>query len=272
MPTPTLFSIAIEPLLLKEASAIFAQAGLTPEQAILMLLERTAREGAIPLKKSRARHRAAPQVQSGLFKQTNLFDGLYDEPASPRASAQSPASSTSGEVESLSPTSLSSLLARDAQRLAKQQLDEEEDDESHGAWDADAVLIPNLSTLSALQDAQARLCWRARQREETTREEVPIFFRDANGPKLLIESKLFYKDKAQISRAPNMAAIVKALEALFDQITVGQVPAGARPLYGNESVFWAPLGEAFPRLGIIYEAHEDDVCLIRYGLMSELFG
>ena len=241
---------------------MLAQAGLTPEQAIVLLLERTAREGAIPLKKSRPRHRATPQVQSGLFKQSNLFDCLYEESTPATEACPSPSE------RSLNATSLSTLLARDAQRLAQQQKVEEDP----APWDEHAVLVPNLSTLSALQDAQARLCWRARQREETSPEEVPILFRDPQGPKLLIESKLFYKDKAQISRAPNMADIVKALEVIFDQITVGKLPAGARPLYGNDTVFWAPLGEAFPRLGIIYEAHDDDVCLIRYGLMSELFG
>ena len=100
---------------------MLAGAGLTPEGVIRQLLERTAREGVVPLRKGRARPKRTDGGDAGAhFVQGDLF--ARPDPAEPFYSFNPPA--------------------------AKPE-----------------TLLPSLVTLRALQDAQAKLRWRERERE-----------------------------------------------------------------------------------------------------------
>lgn len=52
---------------------VLAQDGLTPEGVIRLILERTACEGALPIKKTKARRHRAEAVCPGLFVQGDLW-------------------------------------------------------------------------------------------------------------------------------------------------------------------------------------------------------
>ena len=54
------FTITLDELDARLAAEVLAQNGLTPEGVIRLIFERTAREGALPIKKTKSRrHRAA---------------------------------------------------------------------------------------------------------------------------------------------------------------------------------------------------------------------
>ena len=115
------FTITLDEIEAGKAAEVLAGAGLTPEGVIRQLLERTAREGVVPLRKGRARPKRTDGGDAGAhFVQGDLF--ARPDPAEPFYSFNPPA--------------------------AKPE-----------------TLLPSLVTLRALQDAQAKLRWRERERE-----------------------------------------------------------------------------------------------------------
>ena len=68
------FTIALDEIEAAKAAEVLAQAGLTPEGVIRMLFERTAREGAVPLRRGRARlKKTAGDGVDGHYVQGDLF-------------------------------------------------------------------------------------------------------------------------------------------------------------------------------------------------------
>ena len=114
------FTITLDEIEAGKAAEVLAGAGLTPEGVIRQLLERTAREGVVPLRKGRARPKRTDGGDAGAhFVQGDLF--ARPDPAEPFYSFNPPA--------------------------AKPE-----------------TLLPSLVTLRALQDAQAKMRWRERER------------------------------------------------------------------------------------------------------------
>jgi hypothetical protein len=130
-------------------------------------------------------------------------------------------------------------------------------------------LRPSLITIASLQDAQAMLRWRERERSA----EAGELLADAAGKPLdLLETKQFRLDKALIVSSPQRAAIIAALDAVFTELTAGRTPAEAQPLEGGESEY-LPLrvqGLETGSLGLIYQKGTAEICLVRYGEPSSL--
>lgn len=130
-------------------------------------------------------------------------------------------------------------------------------------------LRPSLITIASLQDAQAMLRWRERER---TAEAGELLADAAGKPLELLETKQFRLDKALIVSSEQRAAIIAALDAAFTELTAGRTPAESKPLEGGESCY-LPLrvqGLAPGSLGIIYEKGAAEICLVRYGAPSSL--
>lgn len=217
------FTITLDELEARRATEVLTEAGLTPEGVIHLLLERTAREGAIPLKKSRAtKKRRTEAACPGLFTQGDLF-AAFEEP----------------HVAPL---------------------------EEEPAAPVDTTLHPSLPTIASLQEAQAKLRWRARERESA---EGQALFGLADQPLELLETKQFRLDKSTIIGDPRRPAIISALEKLFTEITTRQTPSGLRPIEKGESVY-VPIAIEGDPLGLIYEVGEGEICLVRYGAPQAL--
>ena len=209
------FTITLDELDARLAAEVLAQDGLTPEGVIRLILERTAREGALPIKKTKGRRHRAEAVCPGLFVQGDLW--AEDEP------------SDSNPATAVEP--------------------------------ADTKLRPSLITMNALQEAQAKLRWRARERASAEGGSL----RPVDGAPLeLLETKQFRFDKSSIVGDARRPAIIQALEALFTEITERRTPAGALPVDTTDCLY-VPVAVDGDSLGIIYEAGEGEVCLVRYG-------
>lgn len=216
------FTIALDEIEAAKAAEVLARAGLTPEGVIRMLFERTAREGAVPFRRGRARLKKTdgPDV-AGHFVQGDLF-------ARP---------------------------------------DPEESGYSFNPPPAEPqTLLPSLTTLRALQDAQAKLRWRERERESA---EGAMLKPAPGAPLELLETKQFRLDKSLIVSDPRRTAIIAELEALFTEITNRRAPADLRPV-GNGDSLYAALGIAGSALGLIYQVGECEICLVRYGTPESL--
>lgn len=213
--------ITLDDLQADAALAVIAQSGLTPEQLFVYILERTAREGALPIRKTRARRKKPDAAIPGVFRQGSLFDDTPD--ALPDDPFEAPVRDTS--------------------------------------------LKANLITIRALQDAQAMLHWRARERRANPNSTA--LARKAGDPRELIETPRFKEEKTQIFNSPERPAIIAALEAAFTDLTQGRTPAGALPVQG-ESARLVVLGGLKTPVAFIYEGNDDDVCLVRYGTPAEL--
>lgn len=216
------FTIALDEIEAAKAAEVLAQAGLTPEGVIRMLFERTAREGAVPLRRGRARlKKTAGDGVDGHYVQGDLF-------ARP---------------------------------------DPEESGYSFNPPPAEPqTLLPSLATLRALQDAQAKLRWRERERDSA---EGAMLKSAPGAPLELLETKQFRLDKSLIVGDPRRTAIIAALEALFTEITNRRTPADLRPV-GNGDSLYAELGIGGARLGLIYQRGECEICLVRYGTPESL--
>ena len=71
------FSITLDELEARRAAEVLHESGLTAEGVIRLLLERTAREGTLPIRKTRSRVQRQPAAAiPGLFVQGDLFSSL----------------------------------------------------------------------------------------------------------------------------------------------------------------------------------------------------
>lgn len=141
------------------------------------------------------------------------------------------------------------------------------EDDDHGSDPAvsaeptDTKLRPSLITMNALQEAQTKLRWRARERASTEGDSLlPV----AGAPLELLETKQFRFDKSAIVGDPRRPAIIQALEALFTEITERRRPVGALPIDTTDCLYVPVAVEGDP-IGIICEAGEGEICLVRYG-------
>ena len=125
---------------------------------------------------------------------------------------------------------------------------------------------PSLPTIASLQEAQAKLRWRARERESA---EGQALFGLADQPLELLETKQFRLDKSTIIGDPRRPTIISALEILFTEITTRQTPSGLRPIEKGECVY-VPIAIEGDPLGLIYEVGEGEICLVRYGAPQAL--
>ena len=104
------FTITLDEIEAGKAAEVLAGAGLTPEGVIRQLLERTAREGVVPLRKGRARPKRTDGGDAGAhFVQGDLF--ARPDPAEPFYSFNPPAA----KPETLLP-SLVTLRGRERER------------------------------------------------------------------------------------------------------------------------------------------------------------
>lgn len=214
-------SFTLDELDYQRALTVLAESGLTPENLAALVLERTAREGALPLRKSRARVKKPAAAMPGLFEQGSLFD---DAPAHEE---ELPADVEAPPAE---PT----------------------------------ALLPTLVTIASLQDAQAMLRWRARERAAQGSSALL----NPDGTALaLIETKQFRFDKSAIVASAHRAEIISVLDALFTELTAGRTPPAVKPLDDGKSAYIALSVPGLPAdaLALIYEASESDICLVRYG-------
>ena len=119
------------------------------------------------------------------------------------------------------------------------------------------TLLPSLVTLRALQDAQAKLRWRERERESA---DGSILQSDPDAPLELLETKQFRFDKSLIVGDPRRPAIIAALEALFTELTNRRVPDS----------LYAVLDVEGASLGLILQIGGAEICLVRYGTPESL--
>ena len=217
------FTITLDELDARRAAEVLAEAGLTPEGVIGQLLERTAREGAIPLKKTRTPKKRRTEAECpGLFKQGDLF-AAFEAP----------------EVNTIDDEPLPPV---------------------------DTTLHPSLPTIASLQEAQAKLRWRARERESA---EGQSLIKAPNQPLELLETKQFRVDKSSIIDDPRRPAIINALEKLFTDITTRQTPADVQPIDNGDSLY-VPIHVEGTPLRLIYQVGEGEICLVRYGRPQDL--
>ena len=141
------------------------------------------------------------------------------------------------------------------------------EDDDHGSDPAvsaeptDTKLRPSLITMNALQEAQAKLLWRARERASGEGGSLlPV----GGAPLELLETKQFRFDKSAIVGDTRRPAIIQALETLFTEITERRRPVGALPVDTTGCLYVPVAVDGYP-LGIIYEAGEGEICLVRYG-------
>ena len=128
------------------------------------------------------------------------------------------------------------------------------------------TLLPSLVTLRALQDAQAKLRWRERERESA---DGSMLQSGPDAPLELLETKQFRFDKSLIVGDPRRSAIIAALEALFTELTNRRVPEGLRPV-GNGDSLYAVLDVESAPLGLILQIGGAEICLVRYGTPESL--
>lgn len=213
------------------AKSVLSENGLTVENLLTRVIERTAREGAIPLKKraSRPKKKSILANMFGIFVQGDLFESKDDE----KDKTEDPGL----EPENVRPK--------------------------------EEPLRPTLPSITSLQEAQAMLRWRERERKATP-DAVLSVTRD--GDKQIIETKQFRLDKVRIAQSPMKAAIIATLEMLFTVLAQGKTPADAVPTDDRISRY-VPLyvpGIANGSLGLIYQAGDAEVCMVRYGKPEEL--
>ncbi len=204
------FTITLDELEARRATEVLTEAGLTPEGVIHLLLERTAREGAIPLKKSRAtKKRRTEAACPGLFTQGDLFAAfeepqatpLEEEPAAPVDTTLHPSLPTIASLKKSRATKKRRTeaacpgLFTQGDLFAAFEEPQATPLEEEPAAPVDTTLHPSLSTIASLQEAQAKLRWRARERESA---EGQALFGLADHPLELLETKQFRLDKSTI--------------------------------------------------------------------------
>lgn len=216
------YTITLDELEARRTAEILAQDGLTPEGVIRLLFERTAREGSLPIRKTRVPRQRPETVCPGLFVQGELF------------------------------APMSEPLADETDEVSEEALE--------------TVLRPSLITLTSLQEAQAKLRWRARERASA---DGAALFAPNDAPLALLETKQFRLDKSAIVGDPRRPTIIRALESLFTDITERRSPANSRPLEAGTSLV-VPLEVEGDPLALIYEVGEGEICLIRYGSPDDL--
>lgn len=271
-------TIDIEPLLYERACELIEAEGMTVEKALAVVLERTAREGVMPLKKTRghATRRKAPLAEA--FLQGSLFEadaGEGDEPAPTLTAA------FTGDV-----VPLSEIVDEVDQENRAEKPDEEagrnDDGENLPAPVTGTRALattpmrpclrhPNLITLNALQESQAKLRWRDRERKAAPGDTTSPLYRAPEAPKHVIETPTFHKEKARIHSSPKRNDLLARLNDVFEILASGGTPEGAEPVRGTVDTFWLDLGEELGHLGFIYEFNADEVCIIRFGTADELF-
>gem|GEM_PF-388497 len=141
----------------------------------------------------------------------------------------------------------------------------------------DVAPAPTLKTLTALQEAQAMLRWRERERRNITEETASTaraggLTVDRSAPLALLETHQFRQDKQAILTDPEREKIIHALEVVFAVLTHRRTPESALALTGGESPdeYVVPLaGLAAPRV-LIYQRTPAEVCCVRYGDPREL--
>lgn len=227
------FSITLDELEARRAEEVLAESGLTAEGVIRLILERTAREGALPIRKTPARKKKPAAAIPGLFVEGDLFAALSQTHEETTPEGRVP-DEPAAEPES----------------------------------DADAFPTLSLVTQTSLQEAQAMLRWRARERESG---ETELLSKTADGKLVLLETKQFRIDKMQIATAPERIAIIRALEKIFTVLTEGGRPEGA--VDAGDDAYYLPVSVAgIPdgSLALVYEASDTEVCFARYGSPDEL--
>ena len=272
-------TIDIEPLLYERACELIEAEGMTVEKALAIVLERTAREGAMPLKKTRGRaaRRKAPLAEA--FLQGSLFEedaGDGDEPEPTLTAA------FTGEVVPLSE------IVDEADEENKTEKSGEASEKTDGGENLPAPVTctravattasmrprlrhPNLITLNALQESQAKLRWRDRERKAAPGDTTSPLYRAPEAPKHVIETPTFHKEKSRIHSSPKRNGLLARLNDVFEILASGGTPEGAEPVRGTIDTFWYDLGGELDHLGFIYEFNADEVCIIRFGTEDELF-
>ncbi len=216
--------LSLDELDYRQAMRVLSENGLTVDNLLTQILRRTAREGAVPLKKtvSRPRKRTVSANMPGLFVQGELFP------------------------------------------LAPQDDLPDGDNNADRSVDPD-TLNPTLPTIASLQEAQAMLNWRARERVSSATS------RYANG-KPIIETRQFRLDKVLIAQSPDKSRIIQTLEDILTVLSAGRTPPDALPLDNSQS-WYLPLSvPTIPdgTLGLVYQTSDADICMARYGAPSEL--
>ncbi len=134
--------------------------------------------------------------------------------------------------------------------------------------------VATLETLTALQESQAMLRWRARERKTLTEADANTPLAATLGanqalPLTLLETKQFRLDKRSLIEDPARRAVIRALEQIFRTLTARAEPEGALPLAGSEETgelvvpVIAP-GLTEPRV-LIVQKTPSEVCCVRYG-------
>lgn len=152
-----------------------------------------------------------------------------------------------------------------------------------GVDDVDDEMLPalrptrpeaNLQTLAALQESQAMLRWRARERGSLGEADKNTTLAtnlgaDRSAPLTLLETRQFRTDKQVIIHDKARPAIIRALEILFTTLTHRRRPDEALALSEdpNAQEFVVPIvaeGLEGPRV-LIYQQTDAEVCCVRYG-------
>lgn len=224
-------SLSLNEDTLHNALAVLHEAGFTPEALMIQVLERCAREGELPLKKSRGKRKMRPSEV--IFSQDSLFGEIPGSEV------------VEGTLPAIRPTRPEA----------------------------------NLQTLAALQESQAMLRWRARERGTLDEKDKDSALgshlgADQNAPLTLLETRQFRSDKQAIIHDPARPAIIHALEVLFTTLTHRRRPELALSLSENDEgqEFVVPIlapGLEGPRV-LIYQQTDAEVCCVRYGDPEQL--
>ncbi len=234
--------LKLDETVLATALETLRQAGYSPESLMVYLLERTAREGQLPIKKGRSRRsKIVTASMAGIFEQGSLFMGeVLAQPAD--VSSPSADVTTEAGAEPSLP------------RLAK----------------------PNLQTFKSLQESQALVRWRHREREAALKEGreddglVSKLIVAEGAPLPVLETKQFRVDKTQIATDPHKTDIIRSLETLLTILSHRRQPDGAIPIDEEKpdgEYFIALQVDGVPdfTLGLIYQQSEHEVICVRYG-------
>ncbi len=224
-------NLTLDELDIEGAKSVLSENGLTVENLLTRVLERTAREGAIPLKK----HASHPRKKSilgnmlGLFSQGDLFETPETEKDKPEDLGLNPETQT-----------------------VKNE-----------------PLHPTAATVTSLQEAEAMLRWRERERKASN--DASLAF-TPQGEKQIIETKQFRLDKVRIAQSPMKAAIITTLEMLFTLLAQGKTPSDA--ILTDDQISWyVPLyvpGIANGTLGLLYQPGNAEICMARYGKPEDI--
>ncbi len=236
-------SFQVDDVILNMAVSLLSPDGITPEKAIQKMLLAVLYDAKVPFVRA-PRRRIKPQDTSAL--QGDLF-------APVEATASAPATP---------PVTLPPI------RVPVPVTEEKPEA-------ADPQLVPTTLTETALLDGEAKLEWRLRERLATLPEPDNPLFHAPGTPKQLVETPQFYKEKVQIKHHPLRQLLIAAIEALFTDITVSRVPARTHHVAEHPNARFTALGHyrggEFGNLGVLYEMNDDDICLVRFGELDELF-